>query len=55
MSAIVEALSFLWLQGPVARDACFCVFYDTKLLVLAWAQFLLARTYSLGSLANNYC
>ena len=30
MSAIVEALSFLGPHGPVARDACSCVFYDSK-------------------------
>ena len=30
MSAIVEALSFLGHHGPVDRDACSCVFYDSK-------------------------
>ena len=30
MSAIVEALSFLGLRGPVASDACSCCFYDSK-------------------------
>ena len=30
MSAIIEALSFLGPRGPVACDACSCVFYDSK-------------------------
>ena len=30
MSAIIEALSFLGPHGPVARDVCSCVFYDSK-------------------------
>ena len=57
MSAIVEALSFLGPHGPVARDARSCMFslIPSMLLVFAWAQFLLARTYSLDSPANSYC
>ena len=30
MSAVVEALSFLWPQGSVARDSHSCVFHDSK-------------------------
>ena len=29
ISAMVEALSFLGPHGPVARDACSCVVYDS--------------------------
>ena len=56
MSPIVEALYFL---GPVARLPVMrtLVFsmIPSMLLVLAWAQFMLARTYSLDSPANRYC
>ena len=30
MSGIIEALSFSRARGPVARDACSCVFYDSQ-------------------------
>ena len=56
MSASVEALSFLGLvaQLPVMRTLVFSLI-PSMLLVFAWAQFMLARTYSLDSLANCYC
>ena len=56
MSAIIEALSFLGPLGPVAWDACSCLsMTPNMLLMFAWAQSMLARTYSLAFLAKSYC
>ena len=30
MTAMIEALSFLWPRGPVARDMDSCIYYDSK-------------------------
>ena len=45
MSAIVEALSFLGPHGPVACDACSCVFFDSKHAAGVCLSTILARTH----------
>ena len=45
MSAIVEALSFLGRHGPVVRDACTCVFYDSKHAAYVCLGTIHARTH----------
>ena len=45
MSAIVEALSFLGPRGPVACDACSCVFYDSKHAASVCLGTIYARTH----------
>ena len=54
MSAMVEALSFLGFHGPVARDACSCVFYDSKHAAGVCLGTTHVRTHAqLGLLANS--
>ena len=45
MSAIDEALSFLGPHGPVARDACYCVFYDSQHAAVYCLGTILPRTH----------
>ena len=45
MSAIDEAFSFLGPHGPVARDACYCVFYDSKRAAVYCLGTILAHTH----------
>ena len=45
MSAMIEALSFLGLRGPVARDANSCIYYDSKHAACVCLGTVQARTH----------
>ena len=45
MSALIEALFFLGLHGPVARDANSCIFHDSKHAADVCLGMIQARTH----------